>query len=60
MKEYIDELNIIKNIDFDTQFKSIRLWVVKKTTTNKINSYRTLYASIDGLDDDFKETLKKL
>ena len=56
MQEKLQLLEQIKATDFDGL--DCRLWVVKKNSRNGQNTYRTLYAAIDGLDVDLKNTLK--
>ncbi|MFC0179528.1 Kiwa anti-phage protein KwaB-like domain-containing protein [Thorsellia kenyensis] len=43
-----------------TKFEELecRLWVIKKNSRNGQNTYRALYAEIDGLDTDLKNVLK--
>lgn len=56
MQDILQRLEQIKATNFDEL--ECRLWVVKKNSRNGENTYRTLYAAIDGLDTDLKNTLK--
>ncbi|RJF34360.1 Kiwa anti-phage protein KwaB-like domain-containing protein [Pseudoalteromonas gelatinilytica] len=56
MQDKLQRLEQIKATNFDEL--ECRLWVVKKNSRNGENTYRTLYAAIDGLDTDLKNTLK--
>jgi hypothetical protein len=54
-----DKLQLLAQLK-ETNFEELtcRLWVVKKNSRDGQNTYRTLYAAIDGLDADLKNTLK--
>lgn len=56
MQAKLQRLEQIKATNFDEL--ECRLWVVKKNSRNGESTYRTLYAAIDGLDADLKNTLK--
>lgn len=56
MQEKIELLNQIKITNFDEL--ECRLWVVKKSSRSGQSSYRALYAAIDGLENDLKNSLK--
>jgi hypothetical protein len=56
MQEKLELLAHLKESNFDDL--TCRLWVVKKNSRDGKNTYRTLYAAIDGLDTDLKSTLK--
>lgn len=56
MQEKLQLLEQLKATNFDGL--DCRLWVVKKNSRDGQNTYRTLYAAIDGLDVDLKNTLK--
>ncbi|MCU8024317.1 MULTISPECIES: DUF4868 domain-containing protein [unclassified Shewanella] len=56
MQDKLQLLVQLKATNFDEL--NCRLWVVKKNSRNGQNSYRTLFAAIDGLDSDLKNTLK--
>jgi hypothetical protein len=57
MDDKIQILKQIKKLDFEGM--TSRLWVVKKNTRGGKNTYRALLADVDGLDSDFKVTLKR-
>ncbi|MBL4761554.1 MAG: DUF4868 domain-containing protein [Gammaproteobacteria bacterium] len=57
MDDKIQILNQIKGFDFNVM--ATRLWVVKKRSQAGQNTYRTLSADIDGLDADFRATLRR-
>jgi hypothetical protein len=56
MQEKLQLIEQIKALNFEGL--DCRLWVVKKNTHNGRNSYRTLFAAIDGLDSDLIQTVK--
>jgi hypothetical protein len=56
MQEKLQLLAQLKATNFEEL--TCRLWVVKKNSRDGQNTYRTLYAAIDGLDTDLKNTLK--
>lgn len=56
MQEKEQLLEQIKTTNFDEL--GCRLWVMKKNTRKGRNTYRALYAAIDGLDTDLKNALK--
>jgi|GEM_PF-2898918 len=56
MQDKIQLLEQLKTTNFEAL--DCRLWVVKKNSRDGKNTYRTLYAAIDGLDADLKNTLK--
>jgi len=56
MQEKIQLLEQLKTTNFEEL--DCRLWVVKKNSRDGKNTYRTLFAAIDGLDSDLKNTLK--
>jgi hypothetical protein len=57
MQDKLQLLKQLKASNFDEL--NCRLWVIKKNTRSGKNSYRTLFAAIDGLDVDLKDTLKE-
>ena len=56
MQEKLQLLEQIKATNFNEL--ECRLWVIKKNTYKGKNTYKTLYAAIDGLDGDLKNTLE--
>jgi hypothetical protein len=56
MQEKTQLLAQLKAVKFNDL--NCRLWVIKKNSRDGKNTYRTLYAAIDGLDADLKSTLK--
>ena len=56
MEQKIQLLDRIKNLDFNAM--GTRLWVIKKNSKAGKNTYRALSADVDGLELDFKTTLK--
>lgn len=56
MQDKLQLLEQIKATNFDEL--ECRLWVVKKNSRNGQSTYRALYAAIDGLNTDLKNTLK--
>lgn len=56
MQEKLQLLEQIKVTNFNEL--ECRLWVIKKNSYKGKNTYKTLYAAIDGLEDDLKNTLK--
>lgn len=56
MQDKLKILEQIKNVKFEDL--TCRLWVIKKSSRNGKNTYKSLYAAISGLDVDFKNTLK--
>jgi hypothetical protein len=56
MQDKIQLLEQLKTTNFEAL--DCRLWVVKKNSRDGQNTYRTLFAAIDGLDADLKNTLK--
>ncbi|BDM64364.1 hypothetical protein NFHSH190041_18160 [Shewanella sp. NFH-SH190041] len=56
MQDKLQLLEQLKALNFNEL--TCRLWVIKKNTRNAQNSYRALFAAIDGLDADLKNTLK--
>lgn len=57
MDDKVQILNNIKGFNFNGM--TARLWVVKKNTRAGQNTYKALQADVDGLDADFKVTLKR-
>ncbi len=56
MQDKVQVLEQIKETDFGNL--ECRLWVIKKSTRAGVNTYRSLSTAINGLDDDFKNTLR--
>lgn len=56
MQEKLQLLEQIKATNFNEL--ACRLWVIKKNTYKGKNTYKALYAAIDGLDGDLKNTLE--
>jgi hypothetical protein len=56
MQDKIQLLEQLKTTNFEAL--DCRLWVVKKNSRDGQNTYRALFAAIDGLDADLKNTLK--
>lgn len=56
MQDKIQLLEQLKTTNFEAL--DCRLWVVKKNSRDGQNTYRSLFAAIDGLDTDLKNTLK--
>lgn len=57
MQGKLQLLEQIKLIDYEEL--NCRLWVLKKSSRSGRNSYRALYAAIEGLDSDLKNSIKR-